>query len=192
MISDKHRAVFIHVPKCAGTSMEEYLKDFGFRIQDHYHTTHRHLLKNDKYKNYYKFSFTRNPYDKMVSEFKWFTDQLNKWNSPACKKYYKDVDFKTFVNKFTTSHKGDHYHVNGQYDNLKPLDKLNFIGQFESLQQDFNIVCDKIGIPKQKLPQENKSKHKHYTEYYDDETRQIVAEKYAKDLEYFGYEFGEN
>lgn len=191
MVSDKHRVIFIHVPKCAGTSMEEYLKDFGFRIEGHYHTTHRYLLKNDKYKNYYKFSFTRNPYDKMVSEFKWYTDQSNEWNSPDCRKYYKDVDFKTFVNKFITSHLGDPYHLYSQYSILRPLKGIDFIGRFENLQEDFNTVCEKIGIPQQKLPHKYKRKHKHYTEYYDDKTRQIVSEKYSKDIEHFRYKFGD-
>ena len=160
--------------------------------------------------DYFKFTFVRNPWDKMVSWYhyhkrrKWDFDSWpwDKNNPPEFKEFIKQIYDESF--DWKTLWKGRR--GKSTYDQKVPLRVSNsymwlvdengklladFIGRFENLQEDFDIVCDKIGIPQQKLPHKNKSKHKHYTEYYDDETREIVAEKYAKDIEYFGYKFGE-
>ena len=87
-------------------------------------------------------------------------------------------------------------------ENIKPIknavylnilnEELDFIGRFENLQDDFSKVCSIIKCENKLLYREkNKRKLKHYTEYYDKETKQLVAEKYARDIEYFGYEFEE-
>jgi len=87
------------------------------------------------------------------------------------------------------------FHDKSLFDYLLNADgseKVNYIGRLENFQEDFNTICHKIGIPPKKLPHAFKSDDKKcYTEYHDDETREIVAEKYAKDIEYFGYKFGE-
>jgi hypothetical protein len=87
---------------------------------------------------------------------------------------------------------GDSFH-----DYFNPS-KMDFIGRFETREQDLDYISNKIGIEldpkfsaKKREVQKARSKHKHYTEYYDDETKQIVAERCAKDIEVFGYEFGD-
>ncbi|NDB30230.1 hypothetical protein EB155_09620, partial [archaeon] len=123
-----------------------------------------------------KFTFVRNPWDKIVSQYHYNRHKFG-FKDSTFKEYVKAWDSGKQISTFSSL-------------NLHYIDEeLDFIGRFETLQQDFNIVCDNIGIPRQQLPHENKSKHKHYTEYYDDETKQIVAEKYARDIEYFGYKF---
>jgi|TARA_Y100000034_G_scaffold88743_1_gene106540 hypothetical protein len=126
----------------------------------------------------------RNPWEKLLSQyfFRVKDDTQHGYIREA-----KDVSFLDFLQKpFPLGNKPQCDKLSDSKGNLC----MDFIGRFENLQEDFNTVCDKIGIPQQELPHVNKTKHKHYTEYYDNETKQIVAEKYAKDIEYFGYEFG--
>jgi hypothetical protein len=152
--------------------------------------------------DYFKFTFVRNPWAREVSMYSYKQKMAHEWKhglAKFSKKIPTDLIQGKNCNEFIKKHPTlkdaiMKTHITSQYDfiydkNGKQL--IDFIGKLENLQEDFNTICDKIGIPKQKLPHRNKTKHKHYTEYYDDETRSIVAEKYAKDIEYFGYEFGE-
>jgi chondroitin 4-sulfotransferase 11 len=214
IISDLHKFIFIKIPKTAGSSIVNHLEPYlnqEFRNLDsgdhealalNYPTITSILEKNNiDINNYFKFTFVRNPWDLRLSRYFYlrYTEIAynTKKNLPTDNSALS-LDFKSWCFSgewFPTQNWGCKNKTQGgqigflQNDNFE-ID-IDYIGKFENLQEDFNIVCDKIGIPHQKLTHENKTKHKHYTEYYDDETREFVAKKYAKDIEYFGYEFGE-
>ena len=103
----------------------------------------------------------------------------------------QDKTFEEFIKKGFNPIIGSGIHLVPQINFLNKDAKKVEVFKLENIQSDFNLICESIGIKKKKMPHVNKSNHKHYTEYYDDETREIVAEKYARDIEYFGYKFGE-
>jgi hypothetical protein len=198
MISHKHKFIFIHIPKCGGTSIESLfdcnLLDFpdNFYSYDlligkdpqtkkylqHLTITEAREMKGNLIEGYFSFAFVRNPWAKHLSDFFFYGGQ-------------KKCGLKNFL--LNPPKWYDLSHAKSQFDFVHSADgklSVDFVGRFENLQEDFNVICEKIGIPQQELPHIQKTKHKHYTEYYDDETRQIIAEKYAKDIEYFGYKFG--
>jgi hypothetical protein len=184
-IYDKHKCIFFHIPKSAGSSIYKALDGKGY-------STHKKHLISKENENYFKFTFVRNPFDRFVSTYFYFKkygrdgrgdvkmgDVVNRFNF-----------FKDFVINFDKIPETEWCYPHWKQQMHWIHKDIDFVGRFENLQQDFNTICDKIGIPRQQLPHKLKSKHKHYTEYYDDETKQIVAEKYAKDIDYFGYKFG--
>jgi hypothetical protein len=218
MVINDLKCVFVHIPKTAGSSIEQVLYPrlshggaviseisdtnlFAGWNKEHKFWMHHATMQqiNDLYEKdvseYFKFAFVRNPYERAISDWKFLRGKSNKrWRSKTFLKYLNREGYfeRILSNSNDESTRIDHTYPQYNFiydDNGKCL--VDFIGKFENLQQDFDTICDKIGIPRQQLPHENKTKHKHYTEYYDDETRSIVAEKYAKDIEYFGYEFGE-
>ena len=177
--------LWYEVPKVGCSSLKVFCEknDYAYNSVKLKHL-HRH-------RKHFQFAFVRNPWDRLVS---CFVDKTKRcigtpWQLPGYVKY-KNHSFTEFVHAI----KNDDFsncerHCRLQY-NLINHDYVNFIGRFENFQTDFEYVCNQVGItPQCNLPHWNKTEHKYYTEYYDDETREIVAEKYAKDIEYFGYEF---
>ena len=177
-------------PKTGTRSMHRYFAEHELNFP-----TEETQIIPDDHANCFKFAFARNPWSRLLSSYK---NKVAQWNQNSPKyefripfyKDFKDASFKEFVIWIALNGTDHEDHIR-QQTSLVPYDLVDFIGKFENLQEDFSIVCDKISIPRKKLEHWNATKHKHYTEYYDDETREIVAEKYAKDIEYFGYKFGE-
>ena len=160
-----------------------------------------HLNKHFDINSYFKFAFVRNPWDVRLSRYFYLRDTEIAYNTKKnlpTDNSALSLDFKSWcfsgewfpAQNWSCKNKTQGGQIGFlQNDNFE-ID-IDYIGKFENLQEDFNNICDQIGIENKKLPHHNKSKHKHYTKYYDDETREFVAKNYAKDIEYFGYEFGE-
>ena len=71
MISHKHKCIFIHIPKAAGTSVERFLRDIDSDIPAKVLRKRGFSHFFNDYLDYYVFSFVRNPYDRLVSAWKW-------------------------------------------------------------------------------------------------------------------------
>jgi chondroitin 4-sulfotransferase 11 len=180
--------VFIHINKTAGTSIGNAI---GLPIK--HHQTAREVIARigrDKWDKAYKFTLVRNPWDKVVSHYEY----RRKRNKTALAS--NEIPFREWVRKTYGQDKDPFYYNNPkafqpQVEWLKDDDgkiTIDFIGKFESINEDFRQIRNAIGIDAE-LPHLNASKRSGYRHYYDDESREIVSKWFQEDIELFGYHF---
>lgn len=194
---DKHKCIFIHIPKCAGISVSNAL--FGRLVGTHMAIkTFQLIYSKAEFESYFKFTIVRNPWDRLLSAYSFlkkggFTEEDQVWAEENISSY---DNFKSFVKEWVTPDNvitWQHFKPQHRYL-LDPSGKLHidFVGHFETLAQDFKSIASHIGIDTE-LQHMNKSRKKRsllgYQAFYDDETAQIVADVYKTDLEWFGYTF---
>jgi len=180
--------VFIHITKTGGTSITEVVGRV-FRK----HLTVKEVIKyigRKKWDNAYTFTVVRNPWAKVVSQYKFRT----KTNKSKMKE--KPITFKNWVIKVFKEN--DEYYYNcrplifaPQVDWLKNNEgiiDIDKILQFENLSEEFSEVAEHIGIDSD-LPHLNSTKKSKYQDYYDEETKKIVANWFWEDIETFDYKF---
>jgi hypothetical protein len=215
MISHKHKFIFIHIPKTGGHSVDKYFLNKSLVDDDKWHCTSNQIMKylgEDMWKEYQTYTIIRNPWSRMVSEYSWQggagKDQIpTPWGN-------KDATFKEFLKMAARSPKSHHDmpalreydtwyrmqevkdgHLNDQFsfiidDNENVI--IDTIIKFESINAGFKNMLTKIGLPPEDLPHLNKSKHMHYTEYYDQECIDIVNKRFERDIKHFNYKFGDD
>lgn len=139
------------------------------------------------------FSFVRNPWDRVVSALSYLPNKNLKGFMFSGSLTAKQ--FQRFVKKVLVKH-GPSFYVDfrEQSDYLLLNDEpfVDFIGRYEQFPKDWIYVSDKIGLVNRNIPVLRKSKHKHYSHYYDDESRMIVSKLFSKDIKLLGYNFEES
>jgi hypothetical protein len=171
---------FIPVPKTGTQSIRARLRgEFGATFAHegeirHHRTAsfYRAILGREKWDPLFTFGFTRNPWDRMVS--------LYRYKNP-------DLPFKTWL----VQKKSDYLERDtfSYFSDYKGKIIVSFIGRFEQLHKDFENIRMRIGMTGEGIPHLNRSRHRPYREYYDDETREIVEKKFCRDIEHFEYRF---
>lgn len=195
MIKSKREYNFLgfRVPKTASTSMDIAIKGTKYHEKTYSisRCTARYYrdLDTEDFKKRFKFAFVRNPYDRVLSYY-FFTTHVHerrlKQNKPTKKNY------NTFY-EYVKTHEV-HLRTQTCYNFLCENGKclVDFIGNFEDLQHDFNKICNRIGIPLIVLPHMRKSgkrEKRDYKYYYDDATYDLVTNIFKEDLKQFGYEY---
>ena len=188
MILKDKKILFIHIPKCAGVSIEKFFGWKGLRHEtlQTYSDEHSNVLLN----SCFKFTIVRNPWDRMVS---WYfkhkdniyepktKDGFNEWIKGGMPNHWKNVDKTDWSNKDALSCVDFLFNDNN-------ID-IDYIGRVENLNEDMRYICDKANIEYKELPHINKSNHKPYREYYTEETKNIIKDRFERDLLFFPYEF---
>ena len=208
-INRDKKIIFIHNPKCAGTSIEtalnmksknnhghtlemEYLYGIDINnivLQSLCFKFYKNYINEDVINKCFIFSVVRNPYDRVLSDYHW--DNRNCKNSHDFLLLIQDTlekesdlsmmkfDIKTHKNHFLPQHK---YLDDSIYNK-----KINRILKFENLNIDFNNYIDsKITIP---ISNKSNNSNISWEEYYCDkpECIKIVNNIYSKDFELYNY-----
>lgn len=233
MISHKYKVIFIHIPKVAGQSIETFFLELhGLDWQNraplllgpndnpeigpprlaHLRAVDYckyHYISPDCFNDYFKFSFIRNPWSRTVSFYRYT-------------KYSRIVAFEYFVKKVLPDLiKEQNWFYGSQYDFVYDENRLmiDFLGRYESLDEDFEKLCKRLDIENEGLPHINKSSREtknevkkmvskfkrklhrimrygkdevnssDYKDYYDRDLIRLVEEIYHKDIEAFEYNF---
>jgi chondroitin 4-sulfotransferase 11 len=161
----------------------------------------KQLMNNDKlFNECLKFCIVRNPYDRMVSTYFFRKKCKRKCFGPI---EQWNLDFSNWIKYiYSDEYKGINLKHQGTLDNVKyhfgsslrwAMDENNTIIadkiiKFENIDVELSNLFKGYNYNKV-ITKNNSTNHKHYRDYYDEESRKLVEENFKEDIEYFGYKF---
>ena len=192
--SINEKVIWFPVPKVATQSFEKSFTKSGGRLNN---ITSQQLP--DNYGDLFSFIIVRNPWDRLVSAYrdkvvKQWTNNQGEYKIQFYKKY-KNMDFKDFVADLTPENICMENHIK-PVSKLAPLNDIHYVGRLETVWSDCKFIFSKLGMKFDQLKPTNcttpcspGSPFCKYSEYYDNKTKNRVAELYRDDIDTLKYTF---
>lgn len=182
--------IWLEVPKCASKSIKESFPNRA-RLEEVLD------LNNINWDKYFVFAFVRNPWSRTVSNYFHFcTKKHNSKGGVKKRKAAKEMfdvnplllTFEEFVDKIQDVN--NHHWLPCHYYLPEDISKVDFIGRMENFEEDAAYLENNFELHFV-AHKYNKTRHKHYSHYYNEDTKEIVSNMYKKDIELFNFQFEE-
>lgn len=159
------------------------------------------FCRHPEAKSYFKFTFVRNPWSRTTSCYR---DKI--LNADAIKQarhlhnrqgLEAGMPFDAFAEWLNSPEGSDdvadrHWmsqHRILAYDQPGVI-KYDFVGRFEHIAQDYERLMEMSGLLLSQLPHQLKTQGPdEYRSLYNDRSNELIAKRYARDIELFGYDF---
>jgi tetratricopeptide (TPR) repeat protein len=198
-ISHRHRCIFIHIPKNAGTSIRDALHLVGGGHRPwHYHAKNLPHI----WQQYVSFGIIRNPWDRAVSAYHHARMPESFWHD---QRLIPHPDYRILADKSFEECLSILCRQPGRLSHASWLDQSQWIVdakspnktvmvetvlRYETLADDFAKLCDRLSIDCDALPTLNTSgRSQDYRSQYNEQTKAMVEQLYAEDIRMFGYTF---
>ena len=197
MVWDTHQLIYVRVPKSANSSIR---KSIPSGVESKVDITRLGKL----YPGYLSFSFVRNPWARLVSAYtekirvegtqeEKFVGGVYKGLLAMDPSFRVGMSFEQFAEitcGFSDQETEKHFKSQCYFLVRNGVVVPDFVGRLESMQEDWARLME-MGKLTDSIGHWNKSRHGHYSEFYNERLKNMVADRYRDDIETFGYEFGE-
>ena len=210
------KCVHVHIPKTGGTSITAALRSawarkplservairlrLGGKGPAAVRRFHKHAKARDMHAvvgerawhDHFSFAVVRNPWDLMVSSYHWWLESADRWKN--LRTHARAVAALGSFPRFMDSPYGRERmgeHIGSFRDWICDTEGrvlVDTVGRFERMEQDWRGITARLGIQVD-LPHLNRGSRGDYRAYYDEPSKQIVAERFAWAIEYFEYRF---
>jgi hypothetical protein len=187
-ICHEKQFIWFRVAKVGTRTILNHLKESGIHLDVEHAMSVRYPV--NLYKNYFKFAFVRNPWDRLVSCWHNKVLDANYYNfDDAEREKMKDYEhFINFVSKLNIYECNDE-HLRAQ-SAMIDLNMIDYLGRLETFDDDAKYIFQKLGLPEKEIVHKNLSSRKtSYQDYYSELLVEKVAQIYQKDIKIFGYQF---